>query len=697
MKDLPYKSTTNNSSLENIRLYFFFFILLLICYFNTFSAEWHFDDIPNILTNKPLHLETLTISSIWDTFFASPQISGKLSRPISNLSFALNWFIGKDSVSGYHIVNFFLHVLNSIILFKTIVLIFKTPKLSLNYSDQASFIAGLATVLWATNPVQTQAVTYIVQRMAVLATLFYISGIFFYLNGRLLNSTDNNKRIIYFLLTFVSFLLALGSKENTIVLPFSLLLIELFFFYHSKQSGNRLLWGLTCCFVVVVGCLLTSLGQQLINDILNTYINRSFTLEERLLTESRILIFYLFLLFFPLPSRLSITHDIELSQSLFSPISTLGSCLFITCIVFGLIYFRNKTPILAFALFFFLLNHLIESTIIPLELIFEHRNYLPSLFLFLPASVFFSKLIHQCTDNSKSYLLSFSLILLILISLALATISRNRIWQSEISLWADSLEKAPNSARSYINMAYQYSLAGNDRKVFELAYLSLDKQSPTPWKDRMRAYNIMGNVMMNIGNYEKAISFYGQALSFSDDNADILDNRSKAQWFAGKSSEALQDLSTILKNDSSNIVGLRLYGEILVALNKFEEGTEVFRQILRKTPINSKDRAVIYLDLALIKSKQGSFDTAAFFINNAQAHGASPLFVSLCRLDNNIRFGEHEKADKNIRQILTHITWPGLRAILLQKPKSRTTLPISYSLLLEYTNNWINKLETAMQ
>ncbi|MCK4252416.1 hypothetical protein KAX97_13285, partial [candidate division WOR-3 bacterium] len=166
-------------------------LLILLVYSNTFNASWHLDDYPNITGNSKLHIRNISPASIYETFFAHPIFSKKLYRPIACLTFAINWYFGKDNVIGYHIISNTIHLLTAFILFLTILNLFRSPNLKDKYQGSECFIALLTATLWAINPIQTQAVTYIVQRMASMAAMFYVLGIYFYIKGRI-----NNSRLI---------------------------------------------------------------------------------------------------------------------------------------------------------------------------------------------------------------------------------------------------------------------------------------------------------------------------------------------------------------------------------------------------------------------------------------------------------------------------------------------------------------------
>lgn len=383
-------------------------ILITLIYSNTFNASWHLDDLQNIVTNPHLKLTKLNISDIKKTFYGAHdagQYRGeKLYRPVTCLTFGLNWYVGQNNVTGYHIVNLIIHVLTAISLFSCIMLLMKTPFVKTSpYRKDAYFIAGLATVLWATNPIQTQAITYIVQRMASLSTLFYCLSLMFYVNARL--EDHNIKKTVGFLICIVLFVLGILSKENAVLLPLSLILVEIIFFQNLKDPEvlkKILIFSLTGVFIILIVGAFVFLDGNLFSIL--KFSNREFTPYQRLLTEFRVVIFYLSQIFYPIPSRLSIDHTFFVSTSLFSPMSTLFSLLFILTLIIIAFFNVKKRPILSFSILFYFLNHTIESTILNLELVFEHRNYLPSLFIFWPFAVVVAHGINYYKEKQKVFM-----------------------------------------------------------------------------------------------------------------------------------------------------------------------------------------------------------------------------------------------------------------------------------------------------
>ena len=310
-------------------LAFILIVLLVFCvYANTFHASWHMDDYPNIINNTRLHLSDLNPQSLYESLSASPQRPGKLYRPVACLTLALNWYWGADDVSGYHLVNIVIHFLTAIFLFLTILKLFDSPNLKNKYQTRAYYISLLATLLWSLNPIHTQAVTYIVQRMAAMATMFYILSIYFYVRAR--TNDIFSSQLWSYLGSGISFCLALGSKENAATLPLALILVEFIFFQNFSRSRTKkaFIWIMAGSGIIILlaGVLLFFRDNPL--SFLN-YGDRAFSPLQRLLTESRIIIFYLSQIFYAVPTRLSIAHDVTISTSLWYPWTTLPSILLI--------------------------------------------------------------------------------------------------------------------------------------------------------------------------------------------------------------------------------------------------------------------------------------------------------------------------------------------------------------------------------
>lgn len=686
----PESATTLQKESRNTTSYILIFFIIACCYCNTLEADWHFDDLPNILWNKALHLPDLSPSSLYQTFFAYPLQQGNFFRPISNLSFALNWFVGQNNVIGYHLVNRLIHFLTTVFLYKTILLLFTIPRLQDLYRGKEQFIALLAATLWAVNPIQTQAITYIVQRMASLAALFYIVGIFLYLKGRLSNS-KGSRYLIYLLGSFIVYLLALGSKENTIMFPCSLLLIEIIFFQSSFSLNKKHLLFLitTLALVTVAGLILTNCKPF---SFLDTYQSRSYNILERVLTEARIIIYYLSQILYPIPTRLSLTHDIHLSTSFFKPLSTLPSILFLTTLTFWAILKHKKYPLIAFAILFFLLNHLVESTIIPLELFFEHRNYLPSLFLFLPLATGAQLIVDFYKPKPIMRFCIISFLILLITSLSTGTWIRNQVWITEESLWKDSLLKAPNTAKSYINLAHTYLNQGKLGIAFELNREALEKFSPTPWKNTLRSYHNMGNIMQELQQYNNAIYLYDKALQSDPKNKDVLYNKFLAQQKNNYEAEAFTTITNLVNAHPDNILFHNALGKIYLKKSQLQLALNIFHQTARNISSANKQKGEIILNMGIVFSRMKNYDKADLYFRYGKILGVKMILIDFCSLENSIRNSNLAAAEFYLHSLLTHLTWPQLQQNLQEIHSDNFSVALDSTLLSDFINNRVTDI-----
>ena len=629
------------------------FILILLTYSNTFRASWHFDDIANINKNPRIKINNLQPATLYQTFIASRDgglyLGKKVFRPVACLTLALNWYVGQDNVFGYHVVNICIHMITAFLLFLTILCLFRTPRLKGVYSGSEYFIALLAATLWAINPIQTQAVTYIVQRMASLAAMFYILSIYFYLRGRL-SDYRKNQVLLYFFCG-ISFLLAIGSKENAVTLPLALIVLEIIFFQDLTRPKTRkfLLWGSVSGFLCagLMGFILFYHGT--LTSIFSTYSIRYFTLWERLMTQPRIVIFYLSQIFYPIPSRLSITHDIQISTSLFQPWTTLPAILIILLLITAGILLMRKSPILSFSILFFFLSHLIESTVLPLELIFEHRNYLPSLFLFLPVAVAIKLFVdYYQKQNRVIYLISVYSLTLIIIGLGMGTYIRNLAWATEKTLWEDAMAKAPGMARPPQNLAWGYYLKEKKYaeaiKLYEKALLLKD-DNPTFAKISSLA-NAAG-AYHKLQEYDKAIALCQQALDAYPNYRMALRVLAFSYLKAGMWKEAVEAAEFLYANNYINPKNMFVLSFSLMKVNKYEEALGYLRKALRMQPDNPKVHYLIGVSMSMLHEYQ----RAEWFLKRAAQLAPNDISIFFYLIENSLKAGDHTGVERYLNRM----------------------------------------------
>ena len=497
---------------------------VLLVYSNTFHASWHLDDFENIVTNPGIRISELSFESLKQACFAAPAGGaikhGALYRPLPMVSFALNWYLGQDRVFGYHLVNIFIHVAASWFLYLTFVHLFRTPGLRhLNLKNPSS-LALLLALIWAVHPIQTQAITYIVQRMASMAGMFFIFTMYAYLRLRL--SSRNGSKIGWGTLTVLGASAALLCKENAITILPTLVLMEVALFWEMDSPRRRQFYWLAVGGIVLAAIFLGAaliLGMINPGGIMDNYEMRSYTPWQRILTQGRVLWIYLYKIMVPLGGHYALEYDILVSQGLTQPWTTLpgvGGILFFIGLGFWAV---PRLPWLGFPILFFFVAHSVESTILPLELVFEHRNYIPGMFLFLPVAVGLSKWMTHWRPERLNGLLTYGLtggLVVFMVGICLATYSRNFDWRDEVAFWADALEKAPYSARAHQNYAYALMHRTRNPDLSEVEALYKKAVDLRVHKNRAYAqavsYSNLSALYNDMGRGEDSLAYARKAL-----------------------------------------------------------------------------------------------------------------------------------------------------------------------------------------
>lgn len=567
-------------------------IIILTIYSDTFHASWHFDDVPNILKNEPLHLEELGWQNIKKTFFASLDGRKKMYRPVACFSLALNYYLGKDDVFGYHLVNIFVHFLSSIFLFLFIFHTLNLPLVKARYAPNSYFVALLATVLWAINPLQTQAVTYIVQRMASMAGMFYIMSMYFYLKGR--SSEHRVVKFIHFSMCLVAASLAFGSKENTAMLPMSILLFDLFLLQGIRRENIKRSSVVFLALLSIPICAALVLkGSSLFptESLLSRYEERSFTLGERLLTEPRIVLFYITLLLYPMPDRLCINHYVPISHSLIDPPTTLLAILTILSVIGVAILKSKKWPFLSYCVIFYFLNHLIESTILPLELTFEHRNYIPSMLSFVPLSFLLLKALQFFSYKRSMKVILTTFITLALIAQGHSTFIRNFIWKTEESLWLDAIDKYPNLPRAHHNLGKYYGDTGQKQKAIAEYEEALRLKRGSHAETHHLTHFNLALIYASMNQDDKAIEHLESAIQIVPHYADAYNNLAIIKAKRGKYDEAYDLLIKSLTYDRGSSQAHNNLGYVLLKTNRIGEAINEFKKAL---DLKAGDRTALH-------------------------------------------------------------------------------------------------------
>ncbi len=421
----------------------------------------------------------------WRTFqaFVFGGHSGPTGRPLALLTFLIDANNWPTDAWPFKRTNLVIHLINGVLLG---VLIRKILSVLQFEKHSGRWIAIVTTVCWLLHPFLVSTTLYVVQRMAQLATLFSFAGLAMYLHGRALLPFNVKKAYWVMSLAIGVFtFLAMISKENGILLPLLVGVIEITIVASQRERLGSLnkYWSfvfIVCPSAVIAIYLGISLFRQ---DIFAVIPHRDFSLYERLLTQSRIITDYLFNWFIPKLYTTGVYQDHFIkSTGLFSPISTVFNAALHLGIIAAAVVYRRKRPLLALAALFFYAGHLLESTVLNLELYFEHRNYLPASLLFLPPVVMLWKRV-----SARNFA-----VVAICVGALLGGFTRYSaaIWGSLPSIVEASARKAPTSARAQAQYSTMLFNAGYEEEAIEVldhAIAALPHDSPLLLANRLIA------------------------------------------------------------------------------------------------------------------------------------------------------------------------------------------------------------------
>lgn len=388
--------------------------------------------------------------------------SGYLGRSVSMTSFVLEKIYLDEGPAGGKKVNIVLHAVNGGLVFWLFWLLFR-------YQQVPGYrvLSVVLGAIWLLHPLLVSSVLYIVQRMAMLATSFMLLSSISYVYWRL-GLLAGRVGAMRFLLVPLFFSLALLSKENAIVLLPILLLLEVWWFEFLGRDGRVLKWLRGLTYSLISGGALILLAVLLFwwGELAARFHRRPFSLEERLLTQSRIVWDYVLQWIHPQVTRMGLYHDdIVLSQGVFAPVSTAWAmaCWLVLGLVCGVLLRWRGGRWIVFGIAWFVVGHSVESTVLPLELYFEHRNYFPSIGLVLALGGLFAIVVKRWPEPKVPLLVCLGMCALVL---SLLSSSQAQIWSNRSILNLAHLNGHPNSPRANIDMATELAQLG----VVDAAY-----------------------------------------------------------------------------------------------------------------------------------------------------------------------------------------------------------------------------------
>lgn len=607
-------------------------LLMTAAYHSCFHfAQFYYDDTVNIF-NTYVAQTKFSVTNITQALKCT--VGGH--RPLSYLTFYLNYLACADNANGYFIINFFIHCLTTI----GIYILIK------NYLHSTN-IALFTVALWALSPVNFFSTAYIVQRMTQLMTLFGIISLIF------LKYYIEKQRFKYWIISFFFVILSILSKENGILfLP-----LILFPFIKKERIIKHLKYLIpsTIIFFLISTSIVFNSGYKYIG----------ITPFQRLLTESRVFFFYLETLLLPTKDKLYLYVNIIPSNSIISPISTLYSSIAILIILLLItcLYRKNKTTSVLILLFFYF--QILEATTIPLRIIFFHRMYLPSIFLFSFLSYYIDKYIKH---KSYKFIFVISLVLFFFFN----TLNLSSIWVSKSLYLKENLRVFPNHGDLLSANAYQEEKIGNIRNALEL---SKKAHKLNPYNQGLTCNIII--YMTNLGLLDDALSFSKQITITSK----IKGLLARIYFLKNQNEKALLLYEEALRETQDF--------KITLSYLHFLEKNEMFNKIIAFTkahPYQNKfqnNKIKLYQINALIKTSQVS-EAKQQLLSIPNCFEKNILEVKL-----NIKIKEYQKALSLLNELNTN-------QYKINEKLTITLLKLKCYLILEQRGKAIEFLDKAI-
>lgn len=423
-------------------------LLTLLAYAPGLAGPFLLDDMANLAQIASwLAGHSNFHEAIWGTS------SGLFHRPVAMFSLALDGSLAGLRPSHFKLINLVIHIGTG---FAVWLFCRRMLRIALDES-QASIAAIAIAAIWMLHPLNVSTTLYVVQRMAQLTALFSLLALVAYIDARLAWLRGERRRgiVLLFGLVPLLFALALGSKENAVVLPALCALVEMTLFQGRNGDRRPLLAFFGLFLVLPALAALTFLAFGSSDRLLGGYEFRDFTLVERLMTQCRVLVDYMQQLVLPQPGRMGLYHDAyPVSRGLLEPVSTAISLAILTLVSVAAAWMRRRAPLIFFGWFFFLVAHSVESGIFPLELYFEHRNYLPAVGLWLMLAGIACHLRPRWEPLvARAPRVPLVALFLVIGTFGLMTASKAMTWRSAEKIAAQGVEHHPHSLRAALMLA----------------------------------------------------------------------------------------------------------------------------------------------------------------------------------------------------------------------------------------------------
>jgi hypothetical protein len=554
---------------------------LLLAYGPVLDGPLFFDDEPNLLDNTLLQLSGSTFDE-WRIAVVSND-SGILHRPVSMFTFALNYFFaGEFSASSLKAVNLLLHIANGALLYCLALGVLKTPAMAATHGfsrDERRALALGAAALWLLHPIHVSTVLYAVQRMAQLSTLFTFAGLVLFLRYRLRwaqRGAGAGEVVAAGLWLLILLVLSVLSKENGALLAWLLFVIE-FALFRGLWGGveRRLLSHIALILLLAPALVIALVALYFPDSLPGTYYSRDFDLAERLMTQGRALWLYLQWMAVPDITQMGFFHDdIAISRSLWAPQTTALALAAWFLVIVACLFWRHRFALVSFAFLFYLVGHAMESTVLPLELIFEHRNYLPSSGFAIAVPVAVLRLCKRAeTLRFLPVICGICLLLTVLL------VIRSQAWTDTHTLARFNAVNHPNSPRAnfYYALAlteeFKQAKAANEGAEYEAA-LAVAARS-----HYMRMYELAPSDMAGVIMLYQFDTLYFPAAAKANDWLGVLEALAHERRLTASDKGALGSLVSFARRSLDADAQARVANIVAILLQRYPHREALAEQL----------------------------------------------------------------------------------------------------------------------
>jgi tetratricopeptide (TPR) repeat protein len=575
-------------------------LLSTVLYASSLHGHFVYDDLETIVKN-PYIRDLKYVPDYFDPrnqkMWSFHHQQQQMYRPLVLTSFALNYQISGVDPFSYHLFNLILHIMNSLLVYKTVYNMARLIPWGASTPDKPRALALLTALLFASHPIQTEAVSYVVSRTSLLSTFFILCSF----NGflRSLEKEKWQKRLLQ-TGSLLSLVFGLLSKEITIVLPLLVLAFSMLFFVsrqdksvsHSSFQTSLPYFGVLVIYLLLRILLFDKAALLSKKDILLPYFFASL----------KAVFIYLKLLFFPLGQNVDHHLPLVTNPWEFTTLFGLAGAFALGWLL--LVRIRPYSKLLFFSAAWFLIA-LMPNLVLPtIEPISEHTVYFPSIGLFSAVGFLFVTFYYRSGAHLKypAKVACLGFFSVLIIQLGFLTLNRNLVWQNSMLLWQDAVRKSPQKARPHLNLGNAYMSSGRLNLAiheFQTA-LSLDRTNAEAW-------NNLGLAWTRMGLFDKAIKAFNDSIALKHFNPDAYNSLGFALISQGRYEAAIEMLKkalTMRPNDAIICANLGFvysriqdhekacqYLELSVHLDpNYETGAKLYRKLCKKEGLNSKKK-----------------------------------------------------------------------------------------------------------